>query len=379
MLCKKCKKELQGDWLYCPWCGSGAKKDPKKKMYQRADGLYEKKLILNGKRTIFRGKTEREVMQKIAAYTGELENAKTKPFKVYAEELERSWDSLSRNTVHGYKAPLADCVNKFGDTPVGDITPAMVKSFLDGLGKTRARKTVAARRQMISQVMALAVVAGDITFNPAEAKYKTAGKASEERPEASQKDMQIITEYWDEDLYSKLGFLIKCTGLRMGEALGLQYRDIDNNRKIITVSRSVYYEGNSPHTKGPKTKAGNRMVVMVNELVGRFNGPGDDYVFSLDGKALLRKHEVEKGWQAFCVRHGMAEPRVGHGYVKCSTTFHQLRHSFATTCKEKGVDPKVVQEMMGHSSYIVTDGYTHIRESMLNNAREKLDGAEKAQ
>lgn len=27
MLCKKCKKELQDDWLYCPWCGLNAKKD----------------------------------------------------------------------------------------------------------------------------------------------------------------------------------------------------------------------------------------------------------------------------------------------------------------------------------------------------------------
>lgn len=26
MLCKKCKKELQDDWLYCPWCGLNAKK-----------------------------------------------------------------------------------------------------------------------------------------------------------------------------------------------------------------------------------------------------------------------------------------------------------------------------------------------------------------
>ena len=41
---------------------------PRAKMYRRPDGLYEKKLTINGKRVAFRAKTEREVMQKIAAY-----------------------------------------------------------------------------------------------------------------------------------------------------------------------------------------------------------------------------------------------------------------------------------------------------------------------
>ena len=57
MLCKKCKKELQEDWLYCPWCGSGAKKDPKKKMYQRSNGLFEKSVTVDGKRMKLYGRS----------------------------------------------------------------------------------------------------------------------------------------------------------------------------------------------------------------------------------------------------------------------------------------------------------------------------------
>ena len=69
MLCKKCKKVLQEDWLYCPWCGLNAKKPPKQTMYRRDDGLYDKKVTIDGKRIAFRAKTEREVIQKIAAYS----------------------------------------------------------------------------------------------------------------------------------------------------------------------------------------------------------------------------------------------------------------------------------------------------------------------
>ena len=117
---------------------------------------------------------------------------------------------------------------------------------------------------------------------------------------------------------------------------------------------------------------------MLDSLSGKFVGNPNDYVFSFDGKTLLRCHQVEKGWQAFCVRHGMAQPRKGHGYVQCSTTFHQLRHSFATNCKEAGIDPRVIQEMMGHSSYAVTDSYTHIRQSMLDEARNRLNEIDRA-
>lgn len=40
----------------------------RRKMYQRADGLYEKKITISGKRHVFRAASEREVMQKIAAF-----------------------------------------------------------------------------------------------------------------------------------------------------------------------------------------------------------------------------------------------------------------------------------------------------------------------
>ncbi len=334
MLCKKCKRELRSEWICCPWCSTENKAE---------------------------------------SFTGE-----TKPYRFYAEQLKQSWGELAPNTVRGYQSPFRRCVSHFGDLPVGEITPAMIKAFLDSLGKTFTRKTVVTHRQLISQTMALAILGGDITFNPTDARYRTAGRPSAQREEAPARDQRIISEFWNEDMYSRLGFLIKCTGLRKGEALALQYRDIDNQNRIIHISKSVYFTSNTPHIKQPKTKAGIRRVVMLDSLYGKFVGEPDDYVFSFDGKTLLRCHQVEKGWQAFCVRHGMAQPRKGHGYIQCSTTFHQLRHSFATNCKEAGIDPRVIQEMMGHSSYAVTDSYTHIRQSMLDEARNRLNEIDRA-
>ena len=384
MLCKKCKKELrEEDWLYCPWCGSGAKKDPKKKMYQRPDGLYEKILTVKGKRVTFRGKSEREVMQKIAAYTGELENAKAKPFKVYAEELERSWDKLSYYTVRGYKAPFKRCVEKFGDVPVSDITPYSIKLFLDRLGRTMSQKSVKTHLSLISQTLDLAVMDNTINANPAAVKYKPSGKKSTVREAADEQYAELIRRYWDESVYSWLAYFLLNTGLRKGEALALQYKDIDPEEKLIYVSKSVYYIGDTPRIKEPKTKAGIREVVLPLCVFEKMKfGKPEEYIFSLDKESPLPSHCVDGGWDRFCKAHDIGvweKDSKGKNRFKPGVTFHQLRHYYATKGSELGISREVMVEMMGHSSYIMTEGYTHVRKVALQSAANKINNAENTQ
>lgn len=137
MICKTCKRELHQDWVCCPWCSTKNK--------------------------------------------AEAGTDKTRVYRFYAEQLKQSWGELAPNTVRGYQSPFRRCVDHFGDLPVGGITPAMIKAFLDSLGKTFCKKTVITHRQLISQTMALAILGGDITFNPTDAKYRTAGRPSAQR------------------------------------------------------------------------------------------------------------------------------------------------------------------------------------------------------
>lgn len=52
---------------------------------------------------------------------------------------------------------------------------------------------------------------------------------------------------------------------------------------------------------------------------------------------------------------------------------HALRHTFCSRCFEKGITPKVVQQLMGHAHYSTTiDIYTHVSEEMMGNELEKF-------
>ena len=103
--CKKCKKEVPAESYYCMWCGAPVRKHPKKKMYQRPDGLYEKILVINHKRIAFRGKSEREVTRKILEYHEAEEKGPL--FSDAAWEWRgEHFETLEYNTLRCYNKPF---------------------------------------------------------------------------------------------------------------------------------------------------------------------------------------------------------------------------------------------------------------------------------
>ena len=63
------------------------------------------------------------------------------------------------------------------------------------------------------------------------------------------------------------------------------------------------------------------------------------------------------------IREGREPRKFGHLHP------HAFRHTFATRCFEKGIDPVVVQNIMGHANYDTTLGYTHVLE---NKTKEEV-------
>lgn len=337
----------------------------RKTMYQRPDGLFEKKITINGKRVAFRAHSEREVMQKIAAYK-EREEAGAIFDDVAAEWWTYKEPRLSPNTAPNYRLAMQRAVEQFEGQPVKEITPVAVKSYLERLARRGyARRTVNQHFVVLREICAWACENHNVMQNPA-ALVKLPDKLPQARrkmPQTGQIERIKAMAETPDGLF--LNFLMY-TGLRLGEALAIRWGDIDPEREMIHVSRSLYYAGkNQGQIKAPKTEAGQRDVIYLKKLqavLEPHRGPAGAYVFGGDKPMSKRAYYclLER-----CRREGL------------DITPHQLRHAFATLCFEAGIPEKTAQGLLGHAQISTTmDIYAELREKKLLEAAQALNGAD---
>ena len=157
-------------------------------------------------------------------------------------------------------------------------------------------------------------------------------------------------------------YLSLYTGIRLGEICALKWSDINFEERYLnidkTISRIKNVESAGKKTKllidTPKTSASKRKIplsIYLSELLLKHK----QNAFSKDSFFLT-------GTEKFI------EPRNYYNKYKSdlsqcdlsSYTFHALRHTFATRCIEKGVDPKSLSEILGHADVKITlDRYVH--------------------
>lgn len=156
--------------------------------------------------------------------------------------------------------------------------------------------------------------------------------------------------------------LMDCgSGLRRGELIGLQWADIDFAKKQMNVFRSVVemVAGNV------KTEASKRAVplddFMIEELLAWYNitpyKRPEDWVFASDSPRARAKRGKQPYWPSTIMRHFIQPAAIKLGIRHIN--WHTFRHTYSTLLHANGEDPKVVQELLRHSSIKVTmDIYT---------------------
>lgn len=335
-------------------------------MYKRPDGLYEKKITIDGKRVVFRAKTQREVMQKIAAYQ---ERAASGP--TFAEVAGEWWaykeQRLSPNTVSGYHVACQRAVERFSNMRMNDITATQIRGWLDWLGsRGYARKTVANHLIVVTAICSWACENHNTPANPATLVHVPDGLTKNRRTMPTQEEIDAIKALADTP-DGRFFYFLMYTGLRLGEALALQWQDIDAIAGVIHVRRSLYWAGkNQGAFKEPKTEAGKRDVIYLDRLrevmEPQRKAPED---FVLGGENPLTK-------QAYYCLLERFQKKAGIG-----CTPHQLRHAFATLCFEAGIPEKTAQGLLGHAQLSTTaDIYTELRDKKRMEAAAALNAAD---
>ncbi len=335
------------------------------KLKKRPDGRYVQTVTdpRTHKRVFFYGSTEREIRQKILEY-----NTKAEWGRTFFEVSEPWWDEqepkLASQSIRTYLQAKRRADAEFGDTPLKDILPRHIQNFLQKLARQGyAQKTISNQRMVISLVFQFGVIENDITVNPCTAVSVPKNLPKSERTAASPEDEAIIRKSADVWLFPYIAIM---TGMRKGEILALQWKDIDFDRNLIHVTKSVYHEGDRPLVKSPKTDAGVRVVPLLLPLRGTLQAieihEPDHYIISDDGTKPLTNRR-------FITLSNHFKKETG---VTC--TAHQLRHSFATIAFECGLQPKTVQEILGHKQLSTTmDIYTDFRKKAMTDAADILN------
>ena len=148
--------------------------------------------------------------------------------------------------------------------------------------------------------------------------------------------------------------LLVDTGMRLGEALAITNKDIDLDRNIIVL--------NSEITKSEKTRSV-PMTKRVREMLSTMAGISDRVpVFSVN------KDGVERAWLR-------VKREAGYEDVE-GMVLHALRHTYASRLVQAGVELYTVKELLGHSTFKMTERYAHLNPAKLQAAVAVLDHPE---
>lgn len=322
----------------------------------------------------------------------ELEKPKVKTFGEIAEEWRDQWDSqkLGEGTQSSYNAPFKQMVSVHGEYALEAVTANEIsRVMLTEQAKGYSYKHAAAVLSMYKQVFKFAIVQGYTLYNPA-LSVTVPRHMKRTTREAPEDDVILIIKNNVDKVFGLFAYFLLYTGFRAGEAIGLKWGDIDRKSKTIKCERSVERLTGKPHTKEPKTKAGYRIVPLLDDLAKVLIKPtgakNNDYVFANDDGKLFTNSQLRAKWTAWGKAVGLTEikettitnrkTKEKHKKTYSHTTLnqHQLRHGYCTILYEAGIDELTAMELMGHADISTTRAiYTHLRQSRREGVADILN------
>lgn len=204
--------------------------------------------------------------------------------------------------------------------------------------------------------------------NPADNCKLPPAKSREMKVLAPDEIQRLLIQAREDGCYELL-LLELSTGLRRGEILALQWGDLNFKTGALRVERQVHRVKGELVVSPPKTKAGNRTVLLPAPVLkvlkayqktvhSRWMFPSPIKEDSPLDPAAVRKRLQTVLERAECKR----------------LRFHDLRHTFATASLEHGMDIKTLSTIIGHVSSTTTlNTYTHVTDAMRQNAADKID------
>ena len=265
----------------------------------------------------------------------------------------------------------------FGNLKVTDITRAKIKNFLHGkINEGMAKSTVNHYKAVISGVLNEVVDAGVILANPAH-RLGRIGRKEDNNGDVSPLSKEELKKLLDSvqvhfPTHYPLFLLLARTGLRIGEALALQWDDIDFNGRFINVQRSF-----SKGRVGSPKSGRSRMVDMSRQLA--------DTLLELKGDRVVISIDEGPQWLFTDTKGGLVDAdnwrrRVFNQALRKAglrkIRIHDIRHTYATLRLSKGDNIVDVANQLGDDQQTVLSVYSHWMPGKKKDEVDALDDPE---
>lgn len=305
-----------------------------------------------------------------------------------SEYLDRWLDEVAKprireSTYASYEMILRNYVKpKLGKKKLSDIQSYEVQNLYNDLKKSGlSARTVRYSHNVLSSAFKQAIKWKMLIQNPCD----HCDLPKLERTEMkcfTPEETKLFLKTAESDKNYVLFLLVIQTGLRPEEYLALQWKDINFDQKTLSVRRAIVWrrKGGGFFFTEPKTNKSRRSISLSETL----NSALKDYRRDNLEARMKLDAEIKKLDLVFTSEAGTPiQPknlRDRHFFVirdKANLPklrLYDLRHTTATLMLASGENPKVVAEMLGHSSVALTlDIYSHVLPTMQKEATDRLD------
>lgn len=370
---------------------------------QRKNGLYMARFKLDKQTYTLYSKDLKKLKKDFVKYKQDVEeNSISNMYNFTVNQLFDFWFenysiNLKNTSIRNLSDDYKRVKDSIGHLKVRDVRQSHIQKIVQELiDKGYAYRTIESSKNFLCNLFNKAIENRIIIYNPCSGVVMPFKSTREKVPLDKEMEKKFFQAIYGQR-YEELFHILLYTGMRLGEAVALEWKDIDFENRRISISKTMlrlkqYNRKNQKirdervYITSPKTYTSIRIIPMSNYVASQFlkwkaKQEMDKQKLSNWGeKNYLLKEYPEL---IFTTSKGMWLPpsdawrycaqgvsRVNEIEIHIAELEHRepnllvlyphlLRHTYATRCVEQGMNPKAIQKLLGHASEDMLNVYTH--------------------